>query len=91
LLDPTGDSDRTTDSRLSPRPRGLTGLRAGLLNNTKPNAAVLLAEVATELRRGWGVGTVSAYDKGYFGTPVEESQIQQILKNCDFVVAGIGD
>ena len=31
------------------------------------------------------------YAKSYFGTPVEESQIQRILKNCDFVVAGIGD
>ena len=31
------------------------------------------------------------YVKGYFGTPVEESLIQQILHNCDFVVAGIGD
>ena len=29
--------------------------------------------------------------EGYFGTPVEESLIQQILHHCDFVVAGIGD
>jgi hypothetical protein len=91
LLDPTGDGDRTTDNHLAPRLRSLSGLRAGLLNNTKPNASVLLAEVAAELRRGWGVGSSSTYDKGYFGTLVEESQILQILKNCDFVVAGIGD
>jgi hypothetical protein len=91
LLDPTGDGDRTADNHLAPRPRSLSGLRAGLLNNTKPNASVLLAEVAGELRRGCGVRSASTYDKSYFGTPVEESQIQQILKNCDFVVAGIGD
>jgi hypothetical protein len=91
LLDPTGDGDRGADSRLAPRPRGISGLRVGLLNNTKPNASVLLTEVANELRRGWGVASSASYDKSYFGTPVEQSLIQRILKNCDFVVAGIGD
>jgi hypothetical protein len=91
LLDPTGDGDGATDNQLATRPGRLSGLRLGLLDNTKPNAGVLLGEVAAELRRGWGVGTASTYVKGYFGTPVEESLIQRILKNCDFVVAGVGD
>jgi hypothetical protein len=91
LLDPTGDSAGTADNRLAPRLRRLAGLRIGLLNNSKPNASVLLTEVANELGRDWGVSSSSMYVKGYFGTPVEESVIQRILKNCDFVVAGIGD
>jgi hypothetical protein len=91
LLDPTGDGDRDSDNQLSPRPPALAGLRAGLLDNTKPNASSLLTEVATELRRGWGVQSSQLYVKGYFGTPVEQSLIQRILKNCDFVVAGVGD
>jgi hypothetical protein len=91
LLDPTGDTAGTEDVRLAPRPAGLAGLRLGLLDNGKPNAALLLSEVAGELRRGWGVDSSSTYVKGYFGTPVEESLVQRILKNCDFVVAGIGD
>jgi hypothetical protein len=91
LLDPTGDGEGATDNRLAPRPGSLAGLRLGLLENTKPNAGVLLGEVGGELRRGWGVGSTSTYVKSYFGTPVEESLIQRILKNCDFVVAGIGD
>jgi hypothetical protein len=91
LLDPTGDGDGTADTRLAARLPSLAGLRVGLLDNTKPNASVLLRAVADELRRDWGVGSATTYAKGYFGTPVEESQIQLILKNCDFVVAGIGD
>jgi hypothetical protein len=91
LLDPTGDSDRGVDTRLAPRLRSLAGLRVGLLDNTKPNASVLLAAVADELRQGWDVRSSTVYVKGYFGTPVEKSQILQILDNCDFVVAGIGD
>jgi hypothetical protein len=91
LLDPTGDGDGSADTRLAPRLHGLSGLRVGLLDNTKPNASVLLGAVADELRRDWGVRSSTTYAKSYFGTPVEESQILTILKNCDFVVAGIGD
>jgi hypothetical protein len=91
LLDPTGDGDRGEDTRLATRLRSLDGLRLGILDNGKPNASALLAQVATELRRGWGVGSSTTFVKSYFGTPVEESQILRILDECDFVVAGIGD
>ncbi len=91
LLDPTGDGDGNADTRLAPRLRSLSGLRVGLLSNTKPNASLLLSAIADELRRDWGVRDATVYDKSYFGTPVEESQIQAIGGNCDFVVAGIGD
>lgn len=91
LLDPTGDGDGSADTRLAPRLGRLSGLRVGLLNNTKPNASVFLIEVANELRRGWGVRSSTMYAKSYFGTPIGESQIQTILGDCDFVVAGIGD
>jgi hypothetical protein len=91
LLDPTGASDRAVDTTLAPRLRSLRGLTAGLLDNAKPNASVLLSETARELRHGYGIRDFVMYQKGYFGTPVEESLIQKILHNCDFAVAGIGD
>ena len=91
LLNPTGDGDASADTRLAPRLRSLSGLRVGLLDNTKPNSSVLLAAVAHELRHHWGVRSATRYAKGYFGTPVEESQIRVIRESCDFVVAGIGD
>jgi predicted component of type VI protein secretion system len=91
LLDPTGASEREVDTTLAPRLRSLRGLRVGLLDNAKPNASVLLAQTGRELQRAHGVQEIRMYQKGYFGTPVEESLIQKILHNCDFVVAGIGD
>jgi hypothetical protein len=91
LLDPTGASERGVDTTLAPRLRSLRGLTAGLLDNAKPNASVLLAHTGRELRRQHGIRDFVMYQKGYFGTPVEESLIQQILHHCDFVVAGIGD
>jgi hypothetical protein len=52
---------------------------------------VLLARTGLELQRSHGIRQFVMYQKGYFGTPVEESLMQQILHHCDFVVAGIGD
>ena len=91
LLDPTGESDLATDTSLSSRLRSLRGLRLALLENTKPNAVVLLRAVGRELQEIYGVREVRMLRKGYFGTPVEESVIQQILHDSDFAVAGIGD
>ena len=78
----------TTANKWFPDQRGLT---AGLLDNGKPNASVLLSEVASELQRRYGVQASVMHLKGYFGTPAEESVIQRILHNCDFAVAGVGD
>ena len=91
LLDPTGGGDRGTNTSLAPRPQSLAGLTVGLLENTKPNATVLLHAVGRELREKYGVREVRMFRKGYFGTPVEESVVQQMLHNCDFAVAAIGD
>ncbi|MCL2583548.1 MAG: hypothetical protein FWE35_13975 [Streptosporangiales bacterium] len=91
LLDPTGDAGRATNTTLSPRPATLRGARLALLENTKPNAVPLLEIVGRELTERYGVREVRLFRKGYFGTPVEESVVQQMLHNCDFAVAGIGD
>lgn len=90
LLDPTGRDRVVSTSVLSPRLRSLRGKRLALLENTKPNAAVVLNEVATQLRRH-GVETVELHAKSYFGTPVDEALMQRILTSSDFAIAGIGD
>ncbi|MQA15380.1 MAG: hypothetical protein GEV09_14775 [Pseudonocardiaceae bacterium] len=91
ILDPTGGSELTADATLAPRLETLSGKTLGLLDNGKPNGAALLSELGAGLQREHRLRDVLMYTKPYFGTPVEESQIQQILENCDFAVAGIGD
>jgi hypothetical protein len=91
LLDPTGGGDRGTNTSLAPRPQSLNGLTVGLLNNNKPNGATVLQAIGRELQARYGVREARMFAKGYFGTPVEESVIQQMLHNCDFAVAAIGD
>jgi hypothetical protein len=91
LLDPTGFDESAADKTLAPRPAGLRGLTVGLLDNTKPNAEVLLSEIADELQRRHGVGRSLRYTKGYFGTPMDEDMLKQIAQDCDLVVTAVGD
>ncbi|MFI7453911.1 UGSC family (seleno)protein [Nonomuraea sp. NPDC049714] len=91
LLDPTGFDERATDSTLAPRPTSLRGLRIGMLDNTKPNAVLLLQEIAGELQRRYGAGESILYTKDYFGTPAKDDLLKQIVEECDVVITAVGD
>jgi hypothetical protein len=69
----------------------LSGLRLGLLDNAKPNAALVLQTLAAQLRAQHHLGEVSTFTKSYFGTPVEEDRASEIAQSCDAVLAGVGD
>lgn len=91
LLDPTGFDGQAADNTLAPRPAGLQGLTIGLLDNTKPNAEVLLTEIAGELQRRYDAGKSVMYTKGYFGTPMEREMLDQLVQDCDLVITAVGD
>ena len=91
LLDPTGAAEGANDGTLSPRPVSLKGLTVGLLDNTKPNATLLLDEIVAHLRRDYGIGEVKHYVKDYFGTPVKDELFQQIVSEVDIVITAVGD
>lgn len=91
LLNPTGSDRRAIDSSLAPRPASLRGLTIGLLGNTKPNAEVLLSEIAGELKDRYDVGEFRSYTKDYFGTPVKPDLLAQVVADCDMVITAVGD
>jgi hypothetical protein len=91
ILDPTGVAEVQRTTTLAPRVRELAGLRIGLLDNTKPNAALVLQTLAEQLHAQHHVGEVITYTKSYFGTPVEEDRAQEIAQSCEAVIAGVGD
>jgi len=91
LLDPTGLDDGAQDSTLSPRPTSLKGLTVGLLDNTKPNATLLLEEIGRELAEHYGIAGTRLYTKDYFGTPVKPELLEQIADEVDVVVTAVGD
>jgi hypothetical protein len=91
LLDPTGAATRAADATLAPRPAHLRGLTVGLLDNTKANASALLSEVDELLRDRFHTNEPRRYTKDYFGTPVKDGLLEQIVDECDLVVTAIGD
>ena len=91
ILDPTGQSERDRAAVLAPRVADLSGIRLGLLDNAKANAACVLETLAEQLRAQHHVGDVTTFTKSYFGTPVEEDRAQEIAQSCDAVIAGVGD
>ena len=92
VLDPTGrTAARATDATLAPRRSDLTGLRIGLLENTKHNAALLLDDLAEILQREYGVAGVLRRTKTAFALPLPEEQLQELVRECDIVITGVGD
>jgi hypothetical protein len=91
ILDPTGQSAQARSATLAPRVPELSGIRLGLLDNAKANAARVLETLADQLRAQHHIGDVTTFTKSYFGTPVEEDRAQEIAQSCDAVIAGVGD
>jgi hypothetical protein len=59
ILDPTRTADAPRAAALAPRVRDLGGLRLGLLDNAKPNAALVLETIAAHLCAQHHVGKVT--------------------------------
>lgn len=91
ILDPSAQAGTPRAATVAPRSGGLAGLRVGLLDNGKPNATLVLQTVAAQLRAQHHVGHIATYTKSYFGTPVEEDRAQEIARECDVAITGVGD
>ncbi|MGO2113050.1 MAG: UGSC family (seleno)protein [Pseudoclavibacter sp.] len=91
MLDPTGVAGDTAATTLSPRPVSLEGLRVGLLDNTKPNATLLLEALGELLTTTQKVGSTKLYTKDYFGTPAKQELLDEIVRESDIVVTAVGD
>lgn len=89
LVDPTEQPAGLTIV-LADRPGDLRGLRLGLMENSKPNAAALLEEVAAFLRDELQPVAVHRYSVP--GTlPAPDAVLDQIAAECDLVIEAIGD
>ncbi len=76
---------------LATRPESLTGLRLGLLANTKRNAEQFLSDVGRELADRYGVQVVVAARKPSIVETAPEQIMAELRAECDVVVAGVGD
>jgi hypothetical protein len=94
IVDPTvGPAETLERGRptLAPRPEHLTGLRLGLLANTKRNAEQFLADVGRELAEQYGIVPVLAVKKPNIVETAPAELMAELTEHCDIVVAGVGD
>ncbi len=94
IIDPTlgapGGAERGRTA-LAARPAELTGLRLGLLVNTKRNAADFLEEVSTLLADRYGVVTTLTRTKPSIVHPAPAEMLDELRGESDVVVVGVGD
>ena len=75
--------------QLARRRRDLRGCRIGILDNSKPNADVLLGRVAELLVERAGAGTVKVWQKPGSSRPA--SFIDEVAAGADVVLTGSAD
>lgn len=97
IIDPTrsrvsNSTDSTTEVPMeSPRVASLAGLRVGLLENTKRNAAEILDAVGALLETQEGAGALVRRTKKQFAMPLPDDMLEELRRECDVVVVGVGD
>jgi hypothetical protein len=74
---------------LAPRPDTLRGVRIGVLDNSKPNAGVLLGRIAELIAERAGGATVQTWRKP--GSSRAAANIDEVVKASDVVLTGSGD
>jgi hypothetical protein len=75
--------------RLAPRPHSVRGLRVGVLDNSKPNADVLLQGVARLLVERHGAAHVRSWQKP--GSSRAATMLDEIASQVDVVLTGSAD
>ena len=90
IYSPEGKVGRPARS-LAASPDVLTGLRLGVLDNGKPNAAKLMQRMAENLAERTKLHFAGVFSKGSAATPCEEPLLAEIVEACDLVLTGSAD
>lgn len=90
IVDPAAEEKSTTLS-LAPRLDTLTGVRLGLIDNTKHMALPLLREVEALLKERFGVASFAYYRKENPSVPTPAAILAEMTATCDGVIHGVAD
>ncbi len=90
LFDPTsGPVARPIE--VAKRPTTLSGLRLGLVDNTKFNSDTLLGKLAERLARRHGITVALTNRKRSPSHEIDTAAIRALRSQADLVISGIGD
>jgi hypothetical protein len=90
IYDPRGTIDAPL-LHLAARPKRLSGLRVAVLDNTKWNGWKLEERIAGLLATRLSLGPVRRYKKESFSRDAAPELIEQIARENDLALVGIGD
>jgi hypothetical protein len=90
IFDPTSRPVER-EVEVAPRPHHLTGLRLGLVDNTKFNSDTLLRKLGDRLARRHGATVTITSRKRSPSHEIDEAAIRALRSQADLVVSGIGD
>ena len=87
---PEGAVGRPARTRAA-SPDALGGLRLAILDNGKPNAAVVMQRMADQLVERARVGFAGIFQKGSAATPCEQALLAELSASADLVLTGSAD
>lgn len=90
IMDPIGDTAATART-LAPRPASLQGAVIGVLDNSKPNARVLLEGVARVLAAKVGARDVRVWRKPGASVGATAAVLDEIAAQCGAVLTASAD
>jgi hypothetical protein len=91
ILDPTGRKRSRKAVTLAPRQASLSGLTVGLLENGKHNAGLFLQEVGRLLEERHGAKGLVLRRKASIVLPASDEIMDELARQCQVVIAGVGD
>jgi hypothetical protein len=90
VLSPVGER-RTAATVLPGLPADLRGLTVGFLDNTKSNFDRLVTDMGVLMTERLGVARIVHRKKANAATPAARGIVEELAKECDFVLAGSAD
>lgn len=90
ILDPAGSTSAASRT-LAPRPASLTGAVIGVLDNSKPNARVLLDGVARALAAKLGAAEVRTWRKPGASIGATRAVLDEMAAACGVVLTASAD
>jgi hypothetical protein len=91
ILSPEGSSTAKQHHVAPRRFRTLDGVRVGLLGNSKLNADAVLVAIGDLLKERYAVDSVFMRSKPTFSKPAPDELVDEMVKNADVIVTGVGD
>ena len=89
-LYPVQDAD-VIPASMAPRLKTMDGITLGLLPNSKTNSHRLHEMIGEEISKRFSLAGIKTVNKGHASTNVEPRLLEELLKDVDAVITGLGD